>query len=83
MMNVSIGTAESGVAGALMFDAALEQRGALTGYNFPTKAEREQVRHHCTWLTVQSKLSRSLLSQHSAVCSVFLPKRGFVRSELT
>lgn len=40
---VCIGIAQSGVAGALMFDAALEQRGVLTGYNFATHNEREKV----------------------------------------
>lgn len=58
MLSYNIGTAQSGIAGALMFDAALEQRGALGGYNFPDKAEREQVRHKCHSLGGQQCTAR-------------------------
>lgn len=42
-----LGHSDSAVIAALMYDAALEQRGVLNGYNFSACQEREQVGKRC------------------------------------
>lgn len=41
---VTLGHSSSGPAAAVMYDAALDQRGVSCGFNFHCRHEREQVR---------------------------------------